>query len=329
MKRGLVIGKFYPPHKGHSYLIESALQHADEVTVIVCERKDEKIPGALRAQWVKEMHPGVKVLLIEDLVNDSLAGASPEEVSRAWADYTLKILSYAPDVVCTSEEYGERWAKFLGSKHILIDMDRNKFPVSGTKVRENFLRYWDFLGGPVKSYFAKRICVLGAESTGTTTMAKALAEYYKTAWAPEFGRMYSEGKIYTADYGKWHSKEFEHIAKEQNNLEDELVKKCNKILICDTNAFATNLWHERYMGFMSAEVDKLSEGRRYDLYFLTDADIPFAQDGTRDGENIRHQMHRRFEEELQKRGYNYILLSGSHDERFKKAVEACDKILKL
>ena len=34
---GVVIGKFYPPHKGHEYLIETALQESDCVTVIVCD----------------------------------------------------------------------------------------------------------------------------------------------------------------------------------------------------------------------------------------------------------------------------------------------------
>src|SRR3989344_8164812 len=120
-----------------------------------------------------------------------------------------------------------------------------------------------------KKIFCKKVCILGAESTGTTTMAKALAEYYKTVWVPEFGRLYWESKINLANSSKWKTREFVYIAREQNRLEDYLAKISNKIIICDTNSFATLLWHERYMGFMSDKVDALSKDRVYDLYLLT------------------------------------------------------------
>jgi NadR type nicotinamide-nucleotide adenylyltransferase len=179
----------------------------------------------------------------------------------------------------------------------------------------------------VRAYFAKRVCIVGAESSGTTTTAKALAEHYKTIWAPEFGREYTEAKLCAREEDKWETEEFIFIARQQNKIEDENVRKCNKILICDTDSFSTSLWHERYMGFTSPEVEALNNNRHYDMYFLTNIDIPFIQDGTRDGEHIRLSMHRRFEEELKKRGKRYILLSGSHDIRLRIAVEACDKIL--
>lgn len=176
-----------------------------------------------------------------------------------------------------------------------------------------------------KRIFYKKVCIVGAESTGTTTMAKALAEHYKTVWVPEFGRLYSEGKL--SQNSKWKTEEFVYIAKQQNKLEVELGRVANGILICDTDSFATTLWHERYMGFISKKVDKLSEGRKYDLYFLTDIDIPFVQDGTRDGEHIRHSMHERFKQKLKKRNKKYIVLSGSHEDRLRKAIVECDKLL--
>ena len=60
-----------------------------------------------------------------------------------------------------------------------------------------------------------------------------------------------------------------------------------------------------------------------------DIDIPFVQDGTRDGEHIRYTMHKRFEAELKKRNKPYILLSGNHQTRLKEAIEACDQLLKV
>lgn len=320
MKRGVAIGKFYPPHLGHKYLIETGLSQVDQLTVIVCEHKSQKISGKLRAQWLKEMVPQVEVMVVDDCV--------PDDNSRGWAEYTVKALGYRPDVVFTSEDYGERYAKFMGCQHILVDKERKNISISATQIRKDLLKCWDYLAPCVRAYFAKRICVVGAESSGTTTMANALADYYKTVWVPEFGREYSMAKFQAGDYDKWQTDEFIYIANKQNEIEDSLARKCNKILICDTDSFATTLWHERYVGFISSEVDAISFGRNYDLYLLTDVDIPFFQDGTRDGEHVRHSMHRRFEEELRKRNRPYILLSGIHEVRFKKAIEGCERVLK-
>lgn len=167
-----------------------------------------------------------------------------------------------------------------------------------------------------------KICVLGAESTGTTTLAKDLAVYFKTCWVPEFGRIYCEGKISYSRYEDWNSEEFDFIAKTQNEMEDAFSEIAEKHLICDTNSFATRIWHERYMEFMSEEVDKIAKKSVPDLYILTGDEIPFVPDGLRDGEHIRHTMHKRFVEELERQKVPFIIVRGSKRMRLKKAVEA-------
>ena len=319
MKTGIVIGKFYPPHKGHKYLIDFAAKNVDSLTVIVCHRNDQKISGSLRAGWIKRIHPNVNVIVVDDILKD--------EDSQAWAEYTKKFLGYIPDVVFTSESYGDNYAKFLGCQHVLLDKNRETVNISATEIRDNPMKYWGFLEPCVKAYFAKRICVVGAESTGTTTLAGSLAEYYKTVWAPEFGRMYCEARSNLPNSSTWTTDEFIFIASTQNRLEDYLATQCNRILICDTDSFATSLWHERYVGHMSGKIDVISAGRHYDLYILTGDEIPFVQDGTRDGEHIRLAMSKRFEEELIKQGKNFIKLSGTREERLAAAVQECDKIL--
>lgn len=57
--------------------------------------------------------------------------------------------------------------------------------------------------------------------------------------------------------GSWRTDEFVFIASEQNRLEDRLARECHRLLVCDTDSFATTLWHERYMGFPSPEVEAL------------------------------------------------------------------------
>ncbi|HZM97073.1 MAG TPA: ATP-binding protein [Vicinamibacterales bacterium] len=170
----------------------------------------------------------------------------------------------------------------------------------------------------------KRVVVIGSESSGTTTLARALAEHYRTTWVPEFGRTYSEGRVHSSQ--SWRSDEFEFIASEQARMEDALATLANKVLICDTDPFATAIWHERYMGQGSAAVRAIADSRNYDLYIITDVNIPFVQDDIRDGESFRQWMQERFIEELSKSATPMMVVSGPHEVRFAAAVSRIDEL---
>jgi NadR type nicotinamide-nucleotide adenylyltransferase len=316
--RGLVIGKFYPPHKGHEYLIKYATNNCKDLIVVVCDSPLYKIPAASRVEMLKKIFPRVKVISVIDIGKD--------DDSVAWAEYTRNFLGYAPEVVFTSEHYGDNYAKYLGAKHIKLDIDRIEYPISGTAVRSNVYGNIEWINPKIRSYLIPKVVIVGAESTGTTTLANALAKHYKANNVLEYGRFYSEIKSYSGI--KWESEDFEHIAKIQNQIEKRLHAKSSKVLICDTNSFATEIWHERYMGYMSRSVKRISDSiSAPDLYILTGDEIPFVQDGTRDGEGIRHQMHQRFLEELESRGHNYILVTGSKEKRFSVSVKVIDSII--
>ncbi len=307
---GIVIGKFLPPHRGHKLLIQTAVEQSEQAVVIVCAKPTDPIPGELRGKWLEEIHPSARVMVIDDRYD--------ENDSRVWAENTLRWLGRAPDAVFTSEDYGDRYAELMGSKHIMVDKPRGQVPISGTAVRNDPYTNWDFIEPAVRGWYAKRVCVLGAESTGTTSLAKALAEHFETVWVEEYGREYSEKKLADND-PDWRTEEFATIADEQARREDEAARRANRVLICDTNAFATVLWHRRYMGSHSPEVEDIARRGRCDLYLLTGDEIPFVQDGLRDGEHIRHEMHRWFEEALAAQAVPWQILSGSHQERLREA----------
>jgi HTH-type transcriptional repressor of NAD biosynthesis genes len=320
--RGLVIGKFYPPHRGHKFLIDMALAQVDHLDVLVCARPEQTIPGDLRAHWLREIHPSAHVRAIDDPGKD--------DDSEFWAQYTVQILGRAPDVVFTSEDYGETYARFLGCRHVMVDCERTHAPISASAIRSAPLGHWEYLEPSVRAYFAKRISVVGAESTGTTTLARDLAEHYQTVWVPEYGREYCEN-LQTSGVDlwtyQWRSPEFTEIARQQQEMENTLARQANRILICDTDVLATGIWHERYLGALSAEVDAIAESHRHDLYLLTDCDLPFVQDGLRDGETIRQWMTRRFEEVLRERGLPWIRICGQGEQRLSAAVLEVDKLL--
>ena len=63
---GLVLGKFYPFHSGHSHLIRRAQRDSDRVTVQVLGASVESIPLEVRASWIRESHPGARVVAAMD-----------------------------------------------------------------------------------------------------------------------------------------------------------------------------------------------------------------------------------------------------------------------
>lgn len=310
---GVVIGKFLPPHRGHRFLIETAVSRCARTVVIICGKPSDFVAGELRTEWLREMVPHAEVMLIDDRYD--------ENDSFVWAQNTISWLGRAPDVVFTSESYGDAYAAHMKCEHVMVDQPRFHVPCSGTAIRTDPMAMWDFMDPPVRGWFAKRVVIVGAESTGTTTLAMDLASALETTWVAEYGREYSVTKQ-TMEDAVWRTEEFLEIAQEQTRREDEAARLCNRILICDTNAFATCLWHRRYMGYDStALVDFAKEGRA-DLYLLTGDEIPFVQDGLRDGEHIRHQMHGWFEEVLSKQQVPWLKVEGSRESRLRTALSS-------
>jgi NadR type nicotinamide-nucleotide adenylyltransferase len=235
---GAVVGKFLPPHRGHAYLIDTALDACDHLLVIVADRADDVIPASVRAQWLRELHPAATVVVTPDDIPDD----GGDETSRAWAKRTTELalttFGRAPEVVFTSESYGPRWAMYLGARHISVDPERRRYPVSGTAVRADPWGMAQFLAPCVRAWYGRRVCVVGAESTGTTTLCQDLARHYGVAWVPEYGREYCEWRGGTEN---WRSDEFETIARGQIAAEDRAAREGGRLLICDTDALATSI----------------------------------------------------------------------------------------
>ncbi|HEX7150219.1 MAG TPA: AAA family ATPase [Thermoanaerobaculia bacterium] len=321
MRRGLIVGRFLPPHRGHGYLIEQARSLCDALTVVIAAKEHDTPSGELRASWLRELHPGVTVLVLDD--------PHDEQDPRVWAPNLRAFLGYAPEVVFSSEDYGDVFALHLGAQHVCIDRPRAAVPISATAVRAHPLRCWEFLEPPVRAYYAKRVYLIGAESTGKTTLAMKLAEHFATVWVPEYGREYAASVLaHLHDYA-WAAEDFARVARRQCELEDAAARQANRVLICDTDALATSIWHRRYLHERSMDVEALIASRRApNLYLLTDVATPFVQDGTRDGEAIREWMHATIVEELTARGLPFVTLRGSFAEREAQAVGAVEGLLR-
>lgn len=323
MTTGLVIGKFYPPHRGHKFLIDTARAQVDRLIVIVCHREGQTIPGELRKAWMEAIHPDCEIHLVPDELADE---------SAPWAEFTLMHLGNGPDIVFTSESYGADYAGLIGAAHVMVDADRVLVPISGTMIRAAPLDHLDFLEPVVRAYYVRRVVLIGAESVGKTVLCEQLAAHYDTRWVPEYGREHWEKKIAeqhtpAGETPAWSDDEFVHIAEEQQRRENEAAGRANRVLICDTNAFATATWFERYAGTRHRQVDAIGARDKVDLYLIPSPDVPFVQDGVRDGEGIRHWMHARFLELIGAGETPYVLITGAWEDRLPQAIAAIDALL--
>ena len=135
MKIGFTIGKFAPLHKGHQYLIEKGIKEMDEFYVIVYETSVMDIPVDQRASWIKELYPNVHILLAK---NPPSQYGLDEESIKIQMDYLKKIIKDIPVThFYNSEPYGKFIAKDLQIEEVQVDRHREKYAISGTKIRKN------------------------------------------------------------------------------------------------------------------------------------------------------------------------------------------------
>lgn len=317
----MILGKFMPPHRGHCHLIDFARARVQRLTVLVCSLKNEPIPGRLRFEWMKELYPDLEIVHVTD-ENPS----EPHEHPRFWEIWTETIqrnLPDAPDAVFTSESYGDELARRLGAQHVPVDLSRTRVPVSATKIRTNPFEHWQYIPDCVRPYFVKRVAIVGAESTGKTTLAARLAEHYKTVWVPEYAREYLDNKNAHCEPA-----DIPNIARGQLESESRLARNSYRVMFCDTDLMTTTVWSDHYFGHCDEWVRRAADRQNYDLCLLTDIDVPWVADPQREYPHMRDYFHDRFRRELESRRRRFIIINGSFDERFEKAARAVDELLR-
>lgn len=317
-RSGVAVGKFNPPHLGHLYLIEAAAARVERLFVLLCDRPGQSIPVEQRRRWLEEAAPvNVSVLVTPD---DLPAANEP------WARRALEVLPEPPDLAFTSEEWGPGWAALMGAEHVMVDLDRTVFPVSGTALRADLRANFEWLVPPARAGLARRVVVAGAESSGKSTMAEALAHELRTVWVPEHGRWYWEGRRHLVDQS-WTSDEFVRIALAQWRLEADLARKAsNGVVVADTDALVTAVWHERYLDRADPELDALAAGSVPDLYLVCRPDFDWVQDGTRESEANRADMQASMERRVLASGAEVAVLSGPQEQRLEDALVAIEAI---
>lgn len=333
---GFLGGKFLPFHLGHVYAILAASNQVDELYIVlsssknrdreICERDGVKyIPAETRLSWIGESLnnlENVQVVHVEDDQWDS------DYDWEQGANMIKEAIGKPIDYVFSSEtSYDEHFKKYYpGAKHVVINEGRDIVPISATKMREEIYDNWDKLPPSVRSYFTKKIVIVGTESCGKSTLTKKLAKFYNTNYLHEIGRDYCE--MYS---NQLTVSMFDDIAMNHFLRQKELAKESNKMLFVDSDEVITQYYLDMYFdGQQSDLIEELIRKQEYDLVLYLEPDVKWVQDGFRfqGGDEVRLKNNEKLKKMYVGRGIKFVTISGDYNERFLRAREEIDKIMR-
>lgn len=166
-----------------------------------------------------------------------------------------------------------------------------------------------------------RLVLTGSESTGKTTLARALAAHYHTSWVPEFSREYAEqrkGLLALADV--------EPIAWGQLAAEDAADAK-DGLVVLDTDLLSTIVYARHYYDLVPGWLETALAGSPSSFYLLCDIDLFWVADGVRDRGDERQKVHGLFRKALEERDLPFELVTGTGPARLTAAIAAADRWL--
>lgn len=147
-KIGLTIGKFAPFHKGHEYLINTALEAVEELYIFVYETDVIDIDIDTRIKWITNIYK-YKNIKIRKALNPPKQYGMDEKSIKIQVDYILQMIKKEGNPKIThffsSEEYGEYVAKELSAENVVVDKKRMNIPINATNIRNDLEKYKKYL----------------------------------------------------------------------------------------------------------------------------------------------------------------------------------------
>lgn len=338
-KVGMYGGSFDPLHVGHIHDIIKAAAMCEELYVVIswCEGR-ESTGKELRYRWILNScrHlPNIKILLVED------KAVSKEEYNTDYywekgARDIKNAIGKPIDIVFCGDDYlgSNRFESLYCPESVVHYFPRKEVPVSSTNIRGWAMRYWDYIPDVCKSYYARKVLVVGGESTGKTTLVQNLALAYNTNYVEEVGRGtcdYAGGEDYMIAEDL-----YENLLRQKIHIMDA-AKHSNRLLFVDTDA-ATTLFYANFLLHDGKEIEiceklatAISDMTTYDLVLFLEPTVEFIQDGTRN-ETIaadRAKYSNMLQMFLVRCGIQYEVVGGDYLDRFTRAKELIAERVKV
>lgn len=329
-KRGWLTGKFAPLHAGHTNFIQQAATLCDELTVVLSHNAnrfdDPKLALKTRLLYLRQTFkdiPHIKITFVDE--------TDAPEYPNGWAEWAALIKGEIGEdfqVIFTSEEDDvSGYNDHFGTSVHVIDSERRQVPISGTEIRANPGKHWSMMPSLVRQQYLKKVCIVGQESTGKSTLTKYLAKHFQTSWVEEYGRTFCEQDL-CGDEFLLKFDDYGLIAARRYEMELQAAKSANRVLFSDTNAAVTNYFCVLYEGRPNEIVTQFSALEKYDLIIFLEADVDWVDDG------LRRNPHNRDNDLLQLNimealyGQDKIVrVSGTYHQRLTTAIELVEELL--
>lgn len=321
-KRGIVVGKFDPLHRGHVDMIQWASGKANEIIVVISHSdtvSKELFEGSKLTRYLTK-EDKLKIVAktfqhqpnIHPVIVDETDCPTYPDGWVSWSSLVkdavenIRGLPKVPweETVFFGSETNDvaGYLKYFGCKDVVLyDTERRTSTVSATAIRKDPHKYWEYLPRASSELLTPVVEIVGGESSGKTFIVDKLGNYYGTPTVWERGRNWASDEL-GGDEGALQSYDYDGIA--ISHHEDIRFAKRNgrRFVITDTKYVSTQAFSITYEHEERDIVEHFIINDPSELVIMLDNSTKWVDDGMRKvGETSARENFQNLLKDLYKR----------------------------